>query len=109
MAELTPNEVAAIDTYFDGDKAFYEQFRSSCVMQFVEDIAQGDAACASQDAPLLRRTAHSLKSVLLTLGHPDLSAQAKSVEVAAQTDPWDQALAGWQALRRQLQQVFALA
>ena len=106
MADLTPNELAAVDTYFDGDRAFYDQFRHSCVQQFAEDIAQGDAACATQDAPVLRRTAHSLKSVLLTLGHPDLSAQAKTVELAAQSRPWDEALAGGQGLRGQLQQAF---
>ena len=108
MATLSPDELAAIDTYFDGDRAFYEQFRASCVLQFSEDIAQGDGACTAQDAPVLRRTAHSLKSVLLTLGHPDLSAQAKSVELAAQSRPWDEALAGWQGLRAQLVQTFAL-
>ncbi len=108
MSQLSPDELAAIDTYFDGDRAFYDQFRASCVQQFSEDIAQGDGACKAQDAPVLRRTAHSLKSVLMTLGHPELSAQAKSVELAAQSRPWDEALAGWQGLRAQLVQAFGL-
>jgi hypothetical protein len=109
MLNLSPDELAAIDTYFDGDRAFYDNFRASCVLQFVEDIAQGDAACAAHDAPVLRRTAHSLKSVLLTLGHADHSAQAKAVELAAQAGPWPEALGGWLDLRQRLVHSFGLS
>jgi hypothetical protein len=108
MLELNAQELAAVDTYFDGDRVFYDNFRASCVLQFAEDIAEGDRACAAQDAPLLRRTAHSLKSVLLTLGHADLSAQAKAVETAANAGPLPEAVAGWQGLRQSLVGTFAL-
>jgi CheY-like chemotaxis protein len=76
-------ERRAIDTYFGGDTALFEAFRLSCLAQFVLDADQCDEAVASSDFASLRRVTHSLKSVLLTLGHPGLSDQAKQVEMAA--------------------------
>ena len=107
--ELQPNELAAIDTYFDGDRDFYLVFRNASVEQFVVDIKTGDDACAAGDTATLRRTAHSLKSVLLTLGHAEHSACAKAVELAAQQPPWEQAVAGWADLRQRIVQSFGLA
>jgi HPt (histidine-containing phosphotransfer) domain-containing protein len=105
---LQPFELEAIEVYFDGDRSFYEVFRSSCIEQFATDLTEGDAACAAGDAATLRRVAHSLKSVLRTLGHPQVSAQAKQAEDAAHEGPWDQALAQWQVLRQQLVHSFQL-
>lgn len=73
-------EQEAIDTYFGGDSALFHAFRRSCLVQFSRDMADGDTALASQDSPALRRVAHSLKSVLLTLGHPALSELARQAE-----------------------------
>lgn len=106
---LAPHELAAIESFFDGDRQFYENFRDSCVKQFVNDISDGDMACRAGDAPALRRTAHSLKSVLKTLGYADHSVCAKALEDAAQSRPWDEALAGWQQLRERIARSFKLS
>lgn len=74
------SEQEAIDTYFGGDSALFHAFRRSCLVQFSRDMADGDAALAGQDTAALRRVAHSLKSVLLTLGHPALSELARQAE-----------------------------
>lgn len=105
---LLPNELAAIETFFDGDRQFYETFRQSCIQQFNVDVASGDSACQTQDAVALRRTAHSLKSVLQTLGYADHSVCARSVEEAAQHQPMDVAAASWQELRQRLVSSFNL-
>jgi HPt (histidine-containing phosphotransfer) domain-containing protein len=108
-ADLQPHEKAAVDTYFDGDQDFYQVFRSASVEQFAIDLKIGDDACAAGDATTLRRTAHSLKSVLLTLGYAEHSACAKGVELAAQQAPWAQAVAGWGDLRQRIVTSFKLA
>lgn len=101
-------ELAAIETFFDGDRGFYETFRTSCVEQFPVDLAAGDAACAATDPVALRRVAHSLKSVLQTLGYADHSVCARALEQTAQHQPWAEALAGWQDLRQRMVQSFGL-
>lgn len=105
---LLPHELAAIETYFDGDREFYQTFRVSCVEQFVVDVREGDAACLAHDAPTLRRTAHSLKSVLQTLGYADHSVCSRAVEQAAYQDHWEEAVQGWQDLRQRLINSFQL-
>ncbi len=105
---LQPHELTAIETYFDGDRQFYETYRESCISQFHVDIAEGDAACQASDAVSLRRTAHSLKSVLQTLGYADHSVCAKALEEAAQHQPWEAAQAGWQELRDRMVSSFKL-
>lgn len=107
--ELRPNELEAIETFFDGDQAFYLSFRQSCVEQFVVDIETGDAACRMNDSPTLRRTAHSLKSVMQSLGYPELSALARTTEESAKNDPLEVAVGKWQALRRDMASTFALS
>jgi CheY-like chemotaxis protein/HPt (histidine-containing phosphotransfer) domain-containing protein len=106
---LKPFELAAIETFFDGDRTFYETFRASCVEQFAVDLAAGDQACAAGDAAALRRVAHSLKSVLQTLGYADHSVCARSVEEAAQHRALPDAATGWQDLRQRIVQSFGLS
>lgn len=93
---------AAITRHFAGDRALFLAYRASCVAQFAADIRAGDDALARGDAPALRRLAHSLKSVLATLGEADAGALARTLEdTAARGD-----LAGstplWQSLRDHL-------
>lgn len=90
---------------FAGNEALHRAFRAQCLRQFVSDIEAGDQACARRDAPTLRRLAHSLKSVLLTLGHDAESACARKVEQGAEAGDWPAALAGWQELRAALGQL----
>lgn len=107
--ELHPFQLAAIDEYFDGDRSFYTVFLNSCIEQFSLDLVDGDTASAQGDAATLRRVAHSLKSVLRTLGYTSESALAKQVEEAAQHSPWPEAQAVWLELRDRLLQTFQLA
>lgn len=107
--DLQPFEVAAIETFFDGDRPFYETFRKTCIVQFQTDLREGDQACASADPIAIRRVAHSLKSVLQTLGHADHALCAQELEQAAQHAPLEEAIAGWAELRRRLVSSFGLS
>jgi len=93
---------AHVHAYFDGDIELYTAYREAVMTQLPSDILHGDEACASADWKGLRLVAHSLKSVLTTLGHPDLAEWAKGVENASHAQEAEPALAGWQALRGQL-------
>ena len=73
----------AVAEYFAGNRALYDQFRQGCLQQFRLDRLSGDAAAQSADWVAMRRLAHSLKSVLLTLGHAPESALARQLEADA--------------------------
>ena len=105
---LSELEQQAVATYFEGDADFYQVFKATAIEQFPADLQEGDVAVAAGDAQGLRRAAHTLKGVLLTLGHADMSALAKGVEQAVQQSPWDEAVAGWRALRASLVSTFSL-
>ena len=66
--------------YFEGKRERFDASRGACLDQFRQDVREGDAASAAGDLQALRRVAHSLKSVLLTLGYPHMSAQARALE-----------------------------
>lgn len=70
----------AVAAYFNGNLPLFEAYRSRCLQQFPLDLREGDAACARSDAGALQRLAHSLKSVLLTLGHDEASDLASQLE-----------------------------
>jgi CheY-like chemotaxis protein len=93
----------AITQHFGGNRALYQAFLSSCLQQFGRDIEQGERARQAGDAAALRHLARSLKSVLLTLGHPDASQLAAELERATERGDWLQAGPLWQALRGRLQ------
>lgn len=98
-----PALASAIDQYFAGDAELFTLYRDSCVLQLPHDIASGDQACQSGDLPALRRIAHSLKTVLLTLGAAALSAQAGDLEQVCASPPAESSAAdGWAALREAL-------
>lgn len=104
-APAAPTPAPATDpvaAYFGGNAALYEAFRASCRVQFGADLQAGDAAVAAGDLGALRRLAHSLKSVLLTLGHDDAHRQALAVETLAHAGSAAQAAAGWAVLRAQV-------
>ncbi len=77
-------QAAAIAEHFGGNAPLYHAFRASCLQQFRADMAEGEQALAGSDAPALRRLAHSLKSVLLSLGHDEAAALAKALEQAGE-------------------------
>lgn len=81
-AQPLPDRVQtdAIDTFFGGNAALYEAFLARCQAQFPKDLAQGREAVQRGDAQSLRHLAHSLKSVLMTLGYPEAAATARALE-----------------------------
>ncbi len=99
---LPADQAQAVAQHFGGDEPLYRAFRAACLPQFDLDRQQGDQACEQRDAPALRRLAHSLKSVLLTLGHAAESQLARQLEDSAEQADWPQSLAQWQALRQRL-------
>ncbi len=70
----------AIATFFGDNTALYEAFLARCKAQFPKDLAQGREAVQRGDAQSLRHLAHSLKSVLTTLGYPEAAATARALE-----------------------------
>ena len=86
---------AAVERYFAGDQGLYAAFRASCERQFVLDRRAGDAAMALNDLAAVRRLAHSLKTVLLTLGHEAESAWARQLETDAAGGDTEQVRGGW--------------
>jgi DNA-binding response OmpR family regulator len=101
-AAIATTESAAIDEFFAGDARLFRSYRDSCRQQFDADLRAGDAAVEAGDLQALRRLAHSLKTVLRMLGHPDLSARAAELEdTAAASRP--EAATQWSALREGLQ------
>jgi len=62
-------------------------------------LRTGDLACEQADAQALRRLAHSLKSVLESLGHGEAAELARALETRSEQGDWALALPLWQALR----------
>lgn len=89
----------AIAEHFGGNAPLYKAFRASCLQQFRADLAEGDRALDSADAQALRRLAHSLKSVLLTLGHASASDLARALEQTSEQADWPRAGPQWHSLR----------
>ncbi len=106
-APATDDDV--VQRHFGGDRALFEAYRASCRQQFGVDRARGDAAAAAPDLPALRRLAHSLKTVLLTLGHEPESRQAVALEALAAEGAAARALAAWAPLRAALERLSAAA
>lgn len=104
-ARLSPDAAAAITTYFEGDRALYDTYREACFAQFPADLEMGRQAVARSDLQTLRRCAHSLKSVLLTLGYQGVSKQAATVESLSHEGHTEAALAGWSAPAESMQQL----
>lgn len=101
-ATAEPPVADVVERHFGGDRALYEAFSDACYGQFTLDLRQGDAADAAGDLPALRRLAHSLKSVLQTLGHEDASRAAAALETLAAEGDRTRAPAGWARLRAAL-------
>lgn len=96
-------EADIIDRHFEGDHALFTEYKALCQAQFPLDIQAGDAACATGDAPALQRLAHSLKTVLRSLGHEALGDLASGIEQHAAQGALPAAQDQWQQLRHQLQ------
>ena len=95
-------ETLAIATHFGGDVQLFTTYRAACLKQFAADVQTGDAAAQAQDWPALRRLAHSLATVLLTLGRPQDSLVARALEDAAAVADTATCTSGWSNLRQRL-------
>jgi DNA-binding response OmpR family regulator len=95
-------EAAAIAEHFGGNAPLYHAFRSSCLRQFLVDAAEGERALEAGDAQALRRLAHSLKSVLQSLGQAEEAELAKALELAGERADWSRIQTLWPALRQAL-------
>jgi len=95
----------AVQEYFEGNQTLFDAYRSACMDQFPHDLQEGDTASAAADLQALRRVAHSLKSVLLTLGFPALSAHARTLEDNSHTGLLVPCQAQWRILRAELRGV----
>ena len=95
-------QAQAVQRFFGGNAELFAAYRQSCLLQFATDLQQGDAAAARADLPALRRLAHSLKTVLLTLGDLPGSECAAEAERQAAHGEEAAALQAWAALRQRL-------
>lgn len=95
-------EAEAVARHFGGNQSLHDAFRQAALQQFVHDLAAGDAAVQGGDAPALHRLAHSLKSVLQSLGQVPLGRLAAALEGSAERADWPVARAQWTALRSAL-------
>lgn len=91
-----------VTEFFAGDESLYRAFRATCVAQFPADVRSGDEAATHGDLPALRRLAHSLKTVLRSLGQGIDSALAAQIEDAAAAGQAGAAWQGWAQLRTRL-------
>lgn len=95
---LTDSELAAARDHFAGDLRLFQDFRDGCRRQFVADLARGEASLQALDLHDVRHLAHSLKSVLLLLGHDALSDAARQLESRAASGDARRSQALWQLL-----------
>jgi CheY-like chemotaxis protein len=108
LPALLPAQAQALASHFGGDRGLFVAYHASCLREFPNDIARGEIAVAACDGPALRRLAHSLKSVLSTLGYEAPSALARRLEDVASASGWDAAaVALWHSLRRALAELSA--
>jgi len=99
MAAAPAAESGVVAEYFNGNLALYRAFRASCIQQFKTDAATGERLSTEADLPRLRHVAHSLKSVLLTLGCPEASGVARQLEDACEAGDTARAQTLWPTLR----------
>jgi CheY-like chemotaxis protein len=95
----------AIREYFEGNQELFDAYRSACMGQFPQDLRAGDSASAAGDLPALRRVAHSLKSVLLTLGYPMVSSLARTLEDTSHAGLLQPAREQWAHLRGAMEEI----
>ncbi len=102
-----PAQLRSIAEFFDGNATLYQSYSEACFAQFPSDIETGQGASNSLDMPTLERLAHSLKTVLLTLGYRAASDVARELERTARHGAADVAAAQWTHLRTVIEQIAA--
>ncbi|MBU0587729.1 MAG: response regulator [Gammaproteobacteria bacterium] len=99
LAPLPRESDDVVELYFNGNVPLYTQYRQKCLTQFEADVENGDAALARDDLDSLRHLAHSLKSVLMTLGFSAASQLARELEVLCGDGKPKPVHAHWHKLR----------
>lgn len=94
--------VDPVTEFFGGNAGLFEAYRRTCLVQFAQDLREGDLAARTGDAQALRRVSHNLKSVLAMLGQPEAAQLARLSEDSAAQSSFGAALADWQRLRQEL-------
>jgi DNA-binding NarL/FixJ family response regulator len=102
VAQLPAASASAVDRFFGGDAELHAEYLASCLVHFGHDVRAGDEACGQGDLDALRRLAHSLKTVLETLGLDDAGRRAAALERQMRADGDEGAIALWGRLRRDL-------
>lgn len=92
---------------FGGDAALFDAYRSGCLAQFANDLAEGDAAVAGGHLPVLHHLGHSLKSVLRLIGEDPAAEDAAALERAGAAGEAAAAAGHWRALRSALARLLA--
>ncbi len=102
----TDGRACAIESYFAGQTVLYEKFAHQSRIQFGRDITEADLAIDKKDCAATHNLAHSLKSVLLLLGHTDAHRAAATLESLTKFPPLtQQAESAWQTLKKHLAQL----
>lgn len=102
LPALTADESRAVALYFEGDVELFVAYRTTCLGQLPKDVREADMACRDANSQSLMRVAHSLKTVLETLGYSDLSLRARKLEALTLADDLHQAFAHWADLRTRI-------
>lgn len=105
--ERADGEVSAVALNFGGDVVMFRAFRDTCLQQFPLDLDAAEHALAGSDASTLRRIAHTLKSVLFTLGREAAAEKARELEAAAAAGDWGQVRSTWPPVRDALRAMLA--
>ena len=107
LTELRVPVADVVTKYFGGDSEFFDAYQASCSAQFPVDLQAGQSACAASDMDALVRTAHNLKSILLTLGFATIIQEAANCEQRAQSGDVAMAQASWKQLAKLLRFVLS--
>ena len=96
---LSAEQQAAVEAYFEGDMELFDAYNQACQEQFPNDLSNGEKSFQNADWKNLRMVAHSLKSVLQTLGHDSMSGEARALEAACVAGDAAAIPAHWPPLR----------
>lgn len=95
----------AIEAHFGNDTSMFASFRAGALAQLAADLAEGDRWRDGHDLAGLRRLGHSLKGVLLLLGHGAAADLARALEHHAAAGDAAASVPAWQALRGEVQRL----
>lgn len=108
QAPPLPPQTDPLNEFFGGNRALYDAYRATSLVQLAKDLEEGDRAVGAGDLEALRRVAHNLKSALTLLGQAAPAQDARATEEYAAQSASAQAHAGWTRLCLQVRAFVAL-